>query len=206
MKIKWFLILLPFIFGMISPLAVFPLVIDQILAVVNQEVITASDLRTAEIIQIREHPSSREKLLEQLIDETLLVKEAERFEIKAPSEEEVLTAYLSLKEKISTHETFQEFLQNRGTTSEILKEAFQRQIWISRFLRQRIDFFVLVLPEEVTRYYRSHTEEFSSNEMDENDQKWIEEKLIKQKAEQRRKEYISKLRGNAEIRMNAIFP
>lgn len=206
MKIRRFLILLPFIFGWISPLAVFPLVIDQILAVVNHEVITASDFRTVEILQSQEHPSSKEELLEQLIDETLLVKEAERFEIKPPLEEEVLTAYLGLKEKISTHETFQEFLQKRGATPEILKEAIQRQIWISRFLRQRVDFFVLVLPEEVTHYYESHPEEFSSSEMDENDQKWIEEKLIKQKAKKRRKEYISKLRAKAKIRMNPILP
>ncbi|HEX9757618.1 MAG TPA: hypothetical protein VGB26_07425 [Nitrospiria bacterium] len=206
MNIKQLFFLLFLTLGFLFPFTGFTFVIDQILAVVNRDVITASDLRATEILHSKDSPLTKEELLEHLIDEALLVKEAERFEIKPPSEEEVLTALLKFKEKFSNEASFQDFLRKKGTTPEILKGGIQRQIWINRFLNQRVDFFVLVLPEEVTRYYESNPEEFGLREIDDEIQKVIEEKLIQQKAKKRRKEYISKLRAKAEIRVNQSFP
>jgi hypothetical protein len=184
--------------------------VDQILAVVNGEVITASDLRATEVVQVSATPGSPESieqgLLQTLIDERLFITEAKRFEIQASSEGEVQEALQRVKASYSTEGHFQATLREKGVTEKMLEEVLRRRLMVGQFLDQRINFFVLVTPEEVTSYYESHRADYGEQELDEALRERIEKLLIEEKAKKRQEEYLIKLRANAKIRINAQGP
>jgi hypothetical protein len=194
--------------GLLLSFPAYALWVDQILAVVNGEVITASDLRAAEVAQITAPhgpPDGIDKgLLQSFIDERLLMAEGKRFEIQAPSEGEVQEAFQRVKDSYSTEERFQATLREKGVTEKMLEEVLRRRLMVGQFLDQRINFFVLVTPEEVTNYFESHRADYGEQELDEALREKIEKLLIEEKAKKRQEEYLIKLRANAKIRINAI--
>jgi len=186
---------------LLFPLLGQSLILDRVFVVVNGEMITASDLRTAEVIHVSEKPIHQEALLERLIDEKLLIEEAQRFEIPNPQEGEVSLSLLNLKERYRSEKVFQEVLKEKGITQEMVNEGLKNQLLITRFLDQRINFFVLVTPKEMNQYYEKHQKDYPGREFDEVLQGEIEQKLIHAKAEKKKRAYLSKLRKDSKIRM-----
>ena len=177
------------------------IILDRILVVVNGDMITASDFRTAEVIHISEKSIHQEAFLERLIDEKLLIEEAQRFEIPIPQERDVSKSLLNLKERYRSEKVFQKILIEKGITQEMVNEGLKNQLLITRFLDQRINFFVLVTPKELNQYYENHQNDYPGRELDEVLQGEIEQKLIHTKAEKKKREYLSKLRRDSEIQM-----
>ena len=176
-------------------------ILDRILVLVNGEMITASDLRTAEVIHVSEKPIHQGALLERLIDEKLLIEEAQRFEIPIPEEDEISLSLLNLKEQYQSEKVFQKVLIEKGITQEMVNEGLKNQLLITRFLDQRINFFVIVTPKELNQYYENHQNDYPRREFDEVLKEEIEQKVIHAKAEKKKREYLSKLRKDSEIRM-----
>jgi len=183
------------------PLLGQPFLLDRILVVVNGDIITASDFRTAEVIHGSEKSVHRDVLLERLIDEKLLIEEAQRFEIPIPEEDEVRLSLTTLKERYPSGKVFQKLLKEKRITLDMVNTGLMNQLLITRFLDQRINFFVLVTPKELNQYYENHQKDYIGLEFDEALQGEIEQKLIHVKAEKKKREYLSKLRKDSEIRM-----
>ena len=191
---------LPFVVGLLFPVLGHSLVLDRVIVVVNGDVITASDLRAAEVIHVSEEHGYQDTLLEKLIDEKLLIKEAQRFEIPKPEDGEIMLSLIQLKEKIGSEKVFQKLLQDKGLTQEMVNEGLKNQLFIKRFLDQRINFFVLVTPKELSQYYENHQNDYPGQAFDEAVKKEIERKLTQEKAENKKREFLSKLRKDSEIR------
>lgn len=117
-----------------------PQVIQRIEALVNDQVITAYDvgqrmglvlLATGQTITNEQQLEQlRQQVLESLIDETLEIQEAKRYEVPAP-EGEIEAAYQRVARSYNrTPETFPELLQQYGTSKEaILKQIRAEYMW-----------------------------------------------------------------------------
>lgn len=159
---------------------------NRIVAVVNDEVITQSELNRALIpvyLQMQstmgpEELSQRmgdlkKQVLDQLIEEKLMLQEAaapKPVEVGkgkigtpptiSPSEREVEEMLQEARGRFPSPEAFDEALQQQGITVEDLKSRFRDQIAMQKLVSREVRSRVSVSPAEITSYYEAHREEF----------------------------------------------
>ena len=156
------------VFLLFSTAAVRAVVVDRIVAIVNDEVITLSELDEAAAPLYRRllprvnDPVEREALirkirrqvLKQMIDERLLRQEAERLGIKV-SPEEIDRFLARFKEQNNlTEEKFQEFLAAQGLTLQEYRQRVAEQIKRLKLVQGRLQERVVITDEEIEKYYR----------------------------------------------------
>lgn len=145
-------------------------IVDRIVAVVNDEVITLSELDEAAaplyqryLSQVRD-PVERENLireirkrvLKQLIDEKLLAQEAKRLEIKV-SDREIDSFIENIKRQNHlSDEKFREFLAAQGLTYEKYRKQVAEQIKRIKLVQSHVQERIVVTDEEIKDYYRRH--------------------------------------------------
>ena len=166
---KLFFLGLAFLLFFLSSLAQ-AVVVDRIVAVVNDEVITLSELDEAAAPLYRKYlprakdPVERENLirqirrrvLQQMIDEKLLAQEAKRLEIKV-SDQEIDSFIQRLKEQNHlSDEKFREFLAAQGLSYEDYRKQVAEQIKRIKLIQGHIRERIVVTPEEIKDYYRKH--------------------------------------------------
>lgn len=72
--------------------------IDRVVAFVDDEAITLSELdQRLEEIQKLSPDSRKEQVLDSLINKKILLREAKKYRMEAPSEEEIITEYIDMK-------------------------------------------------------------------------------------------------------------
>ncbi len=157
-----------------------------IVAVVNDDVITQSDLdmalapvylqmqnSTAPEEMASKAEELREEVLQQLIEESLLLQEAHqpkpvefgKNKIGTPSpievtEFEVDKMVKQVTSKFPTVEEFNQALKEQGLTIENLRDRFKKQITIKKLIGRQVYSRIVVAPSEVTSYYQEHQREF----------------------------------------------
>lgn len=159
---------------------------NRIVAVVNDEIVTQSELNRALVpvyLQLQatlspeelsqEMEKLRRHVLDQIIDEKLMLQEAKnprpvelaKGRIGTPpaltaSEAEVEEMLQEAQARFPMPEAFEEALGQSGITLEELKERFQDQVIIQKLVGREVRSRVSVSPAEVTAYYESHKQEF----------------------------------------------
>jgi len=142
--------------------------LDRVVAVVNKEVITWSELyKTMEnesSEQVRQmSDAERAKIfkeneaefLERLIDMRLQIQEANALGLTV-SKEEVAEAVENIKKKYSlTDKSFEESLKKEGMTYDEYKKKLSDQMLISHFVNKQIRQKVVVSGEDVNKYLES---------------------------------------------------
>jgi peptidyl-prolyl cis-trans isomerase SurA len=199
-KLVTLLSLLSFIF--ILPIKSYATVLlDRVVALVNKEVITWSELyKTMEYEASDQVKSMNDKerlkifkdseaaFLEKLIDMRLQVQEAKQLGLEV-TPGEVEEAIESIKKKYSmTDNALEESLKKEGLTFEEYKKRLADQILISKYVNQQIRNKIIVSEEEVEKYMDSNKENLQDSEAfklrqiffmrpkDDTDKKAIEEK------------------------------
>ncbi len=134
-------------------------VTDRMLAIVNGQLITESDVRWALALDSELEPlnlsrENRQTMLERLIDQKLLDQEAEKTPQNEPSEDEI-TKYIktNLIDKFASEQIFRNRLLKVGLDQASLREIVRHRLEISKYMDFRFRSFVFVKPEEVERYY-----------------------------------------------------
>ena len=135
-------------------------VVDRMVAVVNDaELITYSDL----LWQLALQPSlpidnpRREDLrraLELLIDQRLVVQEAEKLPHVHATEKEMDDALKALIDRFPSREEFQRRIERVGLTAAQLRDIVHERIDMEKYLDFRFRSFTVVTPQEVEAYYR----------------------------------------------------
>lgn len=147
------------------------IVVDEVVAVINNEPITWSELyRQMEFIAPEEiralSPSEKRKffeanrdtLLEDYINSRVILKEAQSLGIDV-TKEEVDDAVERIKKKYSMDDvTFLETLKKEGLTLSTYRKALSEQILISKVVSQEVRSRVVVTDEEVKRHLDAHPE------------------------------------------------
>lgn len=133
---------------------------DRLLVVVNREVITESEVLWALALDPDLQPldlsaENRRLMLERVIDQKLLLQEAEKLPRKEPSEEEV-SDYIKTEivGKFGGEARLRERLAKVGLEQAALREMARQRLEILRYIDFRFRSFIFIKPEEVERYYR----------------------------------------------------
>ena len=151
--------------------------LDRVVAVVNKEVITWSELykmmeneaadqvrALKEEERLKIFKDSEAAFLEKLIDIKLQIQEARRLGLDVTTEE-VTEAVENIKKKYSlTDNALEESLKKEGLSFEEYKKRLSEQIVISKVVSQQIRNKVVVSEEEVKKYMEANKESFTDGE------------------------------------------
>jgi peptidyl-prolyl cis-trans isomerase SurA len=162
---------------MLSVASAAAVLLDRVVAVVNKEVITWSELykmmeneaadqvrALKEEERLKIFKDSEAAFLEKLIDIKLQIQEARRLGLDVTTEE-VTEAVENIKKKYSlTDNALEESLKKEGLSFEEYKKRLAEQIVISKVVSQQIRNKVVVSEEEVKKYMEANKESFTDGE------------------------------------------
>jgi hypothetical protein len=138
-------------------------VVDKMVATVNAgvrtDLITYSDLMWQLALQphtLLDNPSSEDlnKALRLLIDQRLILQEAEKIPTIVPKQKEISDARDELARNFTSPLEFQQRLQRVGLTSEKLDEIIEQRLKMEKYLDLRFRNFVVIGQKEIADYYR----------------------------------------------------
>ena len=138
-------------------------IVDKMVATVNAgartELITYSDLIWQLALQPAtqlDNPGSQElnRALRLLIDQRLILQEAEKLPTIVPTAAEISNARTELLRYFSSEPAFRERLQRVGLTSEKLDEILEQRLKMEKYLDFRFRNFVVISQNEIAAYYR----------------------------------------------------
>ncbi|MCC7175274.1 MAG: peptidylprolyl isomerase [Bryobacterales bacterium] len=150
-------------------------VIEQIVAKVNGEIVTSSELERsrrlleAELRQkgltgaeLQTELEAHEKdLLRDRIDDLLIVQRAKELDLNVDSEVTKQLAEWQRQSKIADQDQFQEHVrQQSGMSYEDLRQEMRNQFMKQRLIRQEISSRVNVPKADIEKYYKEHQNEF----------------------------------------------
>ncbi len=150
-------------------------VIEQIVAKVNGEIITESELERSRMLiegelrqrgltgrQLAEERALREKhLLRDRIDELLIVQRAKELDINVDAEVARRLGEIQRQAKIADQDKFHEYIrQQSGLSFEDLRQEMREQFMRERLIRQEIGSRVNVPRAEVEKYYKENQSAF----------------------------------------------
>ena len=137
-------------------------VVDKMVATVNAgvktDLITYSDLLWQLALQpgtVLDNPSSTElnRALRLLIDQRLILQEAEKLPTIVPTQKEISDARDDLARNFASVPEFQQRLQRVGMTSEKLDEIVEQRLKMEKYLDFRFRNFVVINQKEIADYY-----------------------------------------------------
>jgi hypothetical protein len=142
-------------------------VVDKMVATVNASgqtrcqvcLITYSDLLWQLALQpdtALVNPSSEQlnRALNLIIDQRLILQEAEKLPSIAPTPDEITAARDELAKAFPSQAEFQSRLQRVGLTADKLDEIVEQRVKIEKYLDFRFRNFVVITQSEIADYYR----------------------------------------------------
>jgi len=138
-------------------------VVDKMVATVNAgvrtELITYSDLMWQLALQPNtplDNPTSADlnRALRLLIDQRLILQEAEKLPTIVPTPAEISAARDELARNFSSQADLQDRLKRVGLTSEKLDEIIEQRLKMEKYLDFRFRNFVVISQKELADYYR----------------------------------------------------
>ena len=142
-------------------------VVDKMVATVNASgqtrcqvcLITYSDLLWQLALQpdtVLVNPSSDElnRALNLIIDQRLILQEAEKLPSIAPTSDEIAAARDELAKAFPSQAEFQARLQSVGLTADKLNEIVEQRVKIEKYLDFRFRNFVVITQNEIADYYK----------------------------------------------------
>jgi len=131
-------------------------VVDRIVARVDDDIVTLSEVRElGRYQQLVDGCSEDErKLLDQIIDQQILTREAAAARFAAPSEADVDRAVAALEKNFASPEVFRARLKSLGLSSDAVRRLVANQLYLARYLDYRFRPAVQFGAEEIEKYYR----------------------------------------------------
>jgi parvulin-like peptidyl-prolyl isomerase len=184
---------------------------EQIVAVVNDDIITYSELEKilapiferyeqiysgAELFSMLQ--KARRDVLEHLVQEKLILQEAKKLNVRAlmgdDFAKEVDRSLTETKHKFSSDDEFLKELKREGTTLEQYKAQEEDRTLVRAMLIKEVSSKCSVSPLEVREYYETHKAEFTEGEKIHVSQIWIKENMEKpEEPERLAKEILNRL-------------
>jgi len=153
--------------------------VDRILAQVNDDIITMSDLNK-EMAGIRQELASKysgveleqatqkaeKQVLDNLIQEKLLYQKAMDLGFNADIETQVSAAIQRIikENKLDDTEALEKVLEQQGSTLKELRDFYRRKIIVDSLVDYFVSSRITLLTPEIEKYYKDHIAEFSSPE------------------------------------------
>ncbi|MEO6804339.1 MAG: peptidylprolyl isomerase [Granulicella sp.] len=141
-------------------------VLDQVVVVVNGDLVLESDIDEDRRFQAfqpfrDDSQSSRDKLIERLVDRTLILQQEKIQPQHAIPDAEVIAQLNTLRKEIpdckeykcETDAGWQKFIADQGFTMPELIARWRDRMEVLRFIEQRFRMGIRVSPEDIKTYY-----------------------------------------------------
>lgn len=149
-----------------------PDIVDRVVAVVNNDVITLSELQESLAFYLYESKESvgpeqgealKQRLLGRMIQSRLQLQEAVREQIGA-EEVEVNEQLADLMRRFNakTQEEFEGVVKAQGLTPEGVKKRLRDQVMIQKVVRRKVHLRVSVTEQEIERYFLENREKLET--------------------------------------------
>jgi hypothetical protein len=136
-------------------------VVDQILALVNDDPVTKSDLLWAIALDPKSPnpvgPVSSDvlrRMLDVVIEQRLVAQEAARVPTAEVTQDDIGKKRGELIAGFPSENAFRQRVESVGLTPERIDELLRQRILIDRFIEFRFQSFVFVSQQEIERYYK----------------------------------------------------
>jgi hypothetical protein len=139
-------------------------IIDRILAVVEGQLITLSDVRAVTRLGLEAVPQGEDPLrgiLDRLIERHLMLVEVERYAPPEPSPEAIDAGLAAVRARFPDALAFETTLHQVGMTAEHLRRYTRDALRIEAYLQQRFTATIQPSEDEIAGYYRLHAEDFT---------------------------------------------
>ncbi len=152
-------------------------VVDRIVAIVNQEIITLSEverwmkpfyeeIRTEDRLERKEKlHEARRKILNQIIEERLIDQEVRKIGFKATPKEVEMAIEEIKKRNNATQEDLENALARDGLTFEAFKKEIEKRILRARFISVMIKVESNFGDKELLEFYKKNLERYYSKEV-----------------------------------------
>ncbi len=193
--------------ALFSPTTAHAEILDHIIAAVNNEVITESDLEQAVALNVhfgkpgKDRKTIEEETLNGLITRRLLVQEARRLKFVDVSEQETAGEVEKLKARFGSDAAYSDFMKEHDLSQKELARMLGEQLLVQKFIEKKVALFVRVTREAAQSYFDTHQSEFPGKQFSDV-QKDITARLTGEKISQQLDQYIAELRSKADIRIN----
>ncbi len=153
-----------------------PVVLDEIVAKVNNEIITLTDLKRTlkqlrvELGQDAKDPDELEKVFQErkrnmlryVIQTKLMVQKAEELGITADIDMDVSTYLEEMRKEagIPSLEVLDQYFRQRGSSLQEYRDRIKEQMITRNLLQQYVYSKITLLTSEVEAYYQAHQEDF----------------------------------------------
>ncbi len=134
--------------------------VDQVAAVVDNHVITLSDLLWTiryRGLEIPEEPTDRRdfllNVLGQLVEQELIAREAAQTPGVLVTDEDVQRRFEGFRSRFPSEEAFQDRLREMQMSQGDLRLLISRQLAVLQFVKVRFEPFIIVLPDQIQEYY-----------------------------------------------------
>lgn len=180
-------------------------IIDRILAVVEGQLITLSDVRAVIRLGLETVPAggdSTRLALDKLIDRQLVLIEVERYAPPDPAPATVDARLTAIRAKRKDALEFETTLHQVGMTVDHLRRYVRDTLRIETYLQQRFAAAIQPGEDEIAAYYRLHAAEFTRSGTlapyadARND---VRERLVEERRSTLVRDWLSGLRRRANI-------
>ena len=211
MKNKIFILLLIIIFQFCLSLPANAQFTEKILAVVNGQAITQTDVdeilapiylqyrSTYQGDDLEEKMKTAKKdILNQLIEDKLLLQEAIKQELTV-DEKEVNKLIDKLKNNFNSEDEFHNVLASQNVTLNDLKKRYKEQLLIKKIVSKEVLRKVIITPTEITDYYEASNTNFTIPEQVRLRNIFVENQENEEKVEQKIKMIHEQLKNGVEF-------
>jgi SurA N-terminal domain. len=187
------------------------ILVDEIIAVVNRHLITMSEVREEVVLLQVEHrgrdgPTQElsgellKEITETLIDQQLLLDEANKLGLPLVSEEERRQVLESFKQGFRDAPKYQRFLSDNALDGSDIADALVRHLRVERLKENKLLVMPAVTAEAVREYYERNRLSFGGATF-EVVAEAIRLRLITQQGERWLTRWMSELRKHAEVKV-----
>lgn len=198
-------------FGQAPPAAGREFLTDRLVATVNGDVITQSDLiwllafdPDANLTSISDRDLQR--VLSAKIDLLLLAQEAARFPPATLTTDEVAAAKQRLIKRFPSEAVFRERLESVGLDAETFDRIIRERLQVEKYITFRFQTFVLVTDEDVLAYYETNVRPtlaaagtVAPETPDDEQRALIVEILSRERAAREQRQWLEAARRRADI-------
>jgi hypothetical protein len=142
-------------------------IIDRILAVVENSIVTQSDLVAAERLGLEKAPRGAADpvagVLDKLIERRLMLIEVDRYAPPEPPPANIELRFEQVRLSFPSTAAFQAVLKDTGLDEAQLRRRLRDDLRIDAYLQQRFGMVVQPTEQQILEYYQAHPAEFTTN-------------------------------------------
>ncbi len=167
---------IPLILITFLPIELQAQVVNKVVAVVNEEIVTRQDVDQllsvlyAQEVQAHDREGLLQKMeelkkdiLKRIIEDKLILSRAKELGVKV-TEIETDDKLEQVKSGFPSEEAFYDMLETQGITVANLKDRYRDQIMMKKLVDFEIRSKVSILPSDIAEYYQKYREEFKQEE------------------------------------------